>query len=78
MNFAKLCKLIDSAGSNSILIGDFNFPCIDWIYETTSWKSVRFFYSTKEHLFDQLIDFPTHVLGNTLDLLLSNRKKFEY
>ena len=48
MNIGELCKLIDSAGPNSILIGDFNFSCIKGTYETPSRKSGPFFDSTKD------------------------------
>ena len=30
-NTHELCKLIEGAGPNSLFIGDFNFPAIDWL-----------------------------------------------
>lgn len=48
-NTTELCKLIEKSGPNSIFIGDFNFPAIDWVY------------------------FKTHIRGNVLDLVLTNK-----
>ena len=32
LNTVELCRLIESSGSNSLFIGDFNFPSINWKY----------------------------------------------
>jgi len=73
LNTEELCKLIESSGTNSLFIGDFNFPSIDWKYETSNKKCSQFLQCVKDNLFEQLIDFSTHTGGNTLDLLLSNQ-----
>ena len=72
-NTHELCKLFNNARGNSIFIGDFNFPSIDWTYETADRKSRAFLESTKENMFEQMIDFKTHIRGNVLDLLFSNQ-----
>ena len=72
-NTHELCKLFNNARGNSIFIGDFNFPSIDWTYETADRKSRAFLESTKENMFEQMIDFKTHIPGNVLDLLFSNQ-----
>ena len=67
-----MCKLFENAGGNSIFIGDLNFPSIDWTYETAYRKGRNFLKSTKENMFEQMIDFQTHIRGNVLDLLFTN------
>ena len=39
INTHELCKLFENAGGNSIFIGDFNFPSIDWTFETADRKA---------------------------------------
>ena len=72
-NTDELCKLISTAGKNSIFIGDFNFPGINWEFETSDRKGASFLKSTKDNYLEQLIDFKTHIRGNTLDLLFTNQ-----
>ena len=71
-NTDELCKLIEKARKNYIFIGDFNFPGINWEYETSDRKGANFLQCTKDNYLEQLIDFKTHIRGNTLDLLFSN------
>ena len=49
-NTHELCKLIDGPGPNSLFIGDFNFPAIDWLHETSNRKSSIFLETTREKL----------------------------
>ena len=70
-NTKELCKLIESAPENSIFIGDFNFPSIDWKYKTADKKCEEFLQCTKDCEYDQLVDFKTHIRGNLLDLVLA-------
>ena len=72
-NTAELCKLFENNKDNSIFIGDFNFPGINWSDLTSDRGSEQFLNCTLNNHFEQLIDFPTHVRGNTLDLLFSNK-----
>ena len=72
-NVEHLCDLISSAPDNTLIIGDFNFPGIDWTnYTAKDAKSRLFLETIEEHEFNQLIDFPTHIKGNILDLALTN------
>ena len=71
-NIKELCKLFEVAGKNSLFIGDFNFPDIDWLYQTSDRKSNAFLQSTIEYQFEQMVHFKTHVRGNILDLVLTN------
>jgi hypothetical protein len=58
---------------NSILIGDFNLPDIDWISGTAvSRSSNEVLEAATASGLVQLVDFPTHIRGNTLDLVLTN------
>ena len=72
-NTNELCKLLEKSGPNSLFIGDFNFPSIDWIYETSDNKSINFLQCTKDLNYEQFVDFQTHIRGNILDLVLTNR-----
>ena len=56
-----------------IIIGDFNFPDIDWdLLSGFSLASNQFCDLVFQTGLSQLIDQPTHKHGNTLDLLLTN------
>ena len=62
--------------SNTILLGDFNFPDINWQnISSSSTTSNLFFEFVTDHCLHQLIDHPTHVRGNTIDLVLSKSCK---
>ena len=59
--------------NNTILLGDFNIPEINWsTLNATSPFSHSFCNLTHSANFIQLITEPTHKLGNTLDLVLTN------
>ena len=62
--------------SNTILLGDFNFPDINWQnISSSSTTSNLFCEFVTDHCLHQLIDHPTHVRGNTIDLVLSKSCK---
>jgi hypothetical protein len=50
------------------LIGDFNLPDVDW-FEGTSSAVIE---AADEAMLEQIVDFPTHIKGNCLDLILTN------
>ena len=68
-----------------MLLGDFNYPGINWktdpptLKPSTHTKSLHqaFIDTALEHNFVQLIKEPTHMLGNTLDLILVKRITIE-
>jgi len=77
-NTAELCKLFENNKDNSLLIGDFNFPGINWFELTFDRGSEQFLNCTIYNNFEQLISFPTHLRRNTLDLLFSKNLKIYY
>lgn len=54
-----------------IIVGDFNFPSIDWDLLTSSTANFSndFLLLTQEYGLLQLVLEPTHIIGNTLDLV---------
>jgi len=73
INLAELCKLIRDADENTIFIGDFNRPGIDWERETSKEaKAQEFLEAVVEGGLQQLVNFPTHTKGNVLDLILTD------
>jgi hypothetical protein len=71
-NCDKLNEILENAPNNSILIGDFNYPGIDWDNLTSDNKSLTFLNTCIDKNFSQYVDFPTHSRNNILDLVLSN------
>jgi hypothetical protein len=58
---------------NTILIGDFNLPGIEWHKEQSKDAKGRILLEAAlEGGLQQLVDFPTHTKGNILDLILTN------
>ena len=57
---------------NTILIGDVNLPDINWLDGTSTSRGRRILETTLEEDLAQLVNFPTHVKGNILDLVLTN------
>ena len=59
--------------NNIIIVGDFNYPDIDWFTLTgTNLNSSSFCDLIFDINFVQLVDAPTHIAGNNLDLVLTN------
>ena len=71
-DMAGLINLIQNVTPNSILIGDFNIPGIDWHTGRAAGRAGEFLDAAEEKFLEQLVDFPTHTKGNTLDLVLTN------
>jgi hypothetical protein len=71
-NTDELCSLIDRLEGDTIMIGDFNFPEIDWRNNVTTMRSQSFLDVITANQYQQLVHFPTHTKGNTLDLVLTN------
>ena len=64
-------------GTN-VLIGDFNFPDIDWANGTSGSRGRDFFDTTTEMFLEQHMDGPTHASGNVLDLILTDQEGLIY
>ena len=69
-----ICFLSDIVTQHAcILLGDFNFPDINWRNLSSATPSGNLFCEfVFDHNLVQLVDSPTHVKGNTLDLVLCN------
>ena len=68
-----LSDIMSSHCNDTILLGDFNMPDIDWsTLSSSSHHSASFCDFTFNYNLSQLIDKPTHIKGNTLDLILTN------
>ncbi len=68
---AELSGLISESKDNEVYIGDFNLPGVDWANGGRG-REAAFVDAMQSKLMHQLIDFPTHVRGNILDLLITN------
>ena len=71
-NIDLLSELFYTYDNDTLSIGDFNFPSIDWSTFNSDNKTQIFVDAVLENDFTQLIDFPTHIRGNILDLALTN------
>jgi hypothetical protein len=68
-----LVDLVRQADQNSVLLGDFNLPGIDWAEKgAASGQERKFLQACVESNLEQVVDFPTQVRGNILDLVLTN------
>ena len=68
-----MIEIVEKTEKNTFLIGDFNYPSIDWERGTAAGRKARdFLMSMEEKLMAHLVDFPTHTRGNTLDLVITN------
>ena len=68
-----LAEMVRSSPANTLMIGDFNLPGINWEELTAnSGKGAQFLDACMERGLEQLISFPTHNKGNILDLVLTD------
>ena len=58
---------------NNIILGDFNLPNIDWKTLNCDRKSQRLIDISTTKSLVQIVDFPTHIKGNILDLVFTDR-----
>ena len=70
-NIGNLAELIRTCDKKSVIIGDFNFPDMNWEAGTASARTRIVAEAVEERNMEQLVTFPTHVKGNILDLLLT-------
>ena len=59
---------------HNALIGDPNFPDIDWAMGTAGSKGRKFHEATTEMFMEQLVNEATHRSGDTLDLILCDQE----
>jgi Reverse transcriptase (RNA-dependent DNA polymerase)/Endonuclease-reverse transcriptase len=68
-----LAQLIRNVPVNTVMVGDFNLPGLDWVKgEARGAGADEVLEACNEKFLEQLVDFPTHLKGNTLDLILTN------
>jgi hypothetical protein len=68
-----LADCIRGTGSNSVVLGNFNLPGIDWRdWTATSGWEKQFLQACEDVGMEQFVDFATQKRGNTLDLILTN------
>lgn len=67
-----LCDIIERADNNSLIIGDFNFPGINWELHTAENKCRPFLHCVENKFLTQMVDFSSHLKGNILDLALTD------
>ena len=71
-NSEELCKIMRNFDNQTILIGDVNLPEINWSDRTSAARGREVLTTAQTENLEQLVDFPTHIKGNTLDLVLTN------
>ena len=71
-SIAELAEVIREAERNSIFIGDFNLPEINWQTGKTTTRSQVFLDAIEDSAMEQLVSFNTHIKGNLLDLVVTN------
>jgi len=71
-SIVELTNLVKSAKGNTVFLGDFNMPSIDWNGGGGRGRERDFQEAVEECFMQQLVDFPTQVRGNILDLLITN------
>ena len=69
---SELANLVRTAGKDSMLIGDFNLPDIDWQAGTAKGRSREFLEAVEDCMMEQMVEFSTHIRGNCLDLIVTN------
>ena len=73
-NDAALYKYIREMQGTNILIGDLNFPDIDWANGTAGSRGRKFHEATTEAFLEQHVEEATHTSGNILDLILTDKE----
>jgi hypothetical protein len=72
-NLEALAELISNTRKNTIIIGDFNLPGIDWEEGRAAGAGKRILDAATAAGMEQMVKFPTHNKGNILDLILTDR-----
>lgn len=66
-------QFVSNLTRRSVVVGDFNYPNIEWSSAgTSSQEGWSFLDATYKSFMMQLVDFPTHDAGNMLDQMLTN------
>ena len=70
-NNEHLFQLLREVKSASLVVGDFNFPSIDWGSSSGVGESQSLVDLSLDKFWNQLVAFPTHKNGNILDLVFA-------
>ena len=71
-NNAKINDFISHVEQNAVIVGDFNYPSINWDLLNGNPQERDFLEILSEKHLHQHVSFPTHNSGNILDLVLSS------
>ncbi len=71
-SITELTELEKAAEKNSVFIGDFNLPDMDWEGGVARGRTAGLMEAIEDGFMEQLVDFPTQVKGNILDLIVTN------
>ncbi len=71
-NMDSLCDLVETAEEKCLFSGDFNLPGINWSTGQADARSRQFLEAAQDRGITQLIEQPTHIKSNLLDLVLTN------
>jgi hypothetical protein len=71
-NVQYLCELLQNLDQNTLVIGDFNLPDIQWEAKIAGPKGRPLLDTVLDQNLDQLVNFATHDKGNILDLVITN------
>ena len=71
-NNSRLNELLRTVPRNSVIVGDFNYPSINWELLSGNTHAMEFIDAIGENFLSQHVSFPTHDCGNILDLVISN------
>ena len=69
---ARLAALIRGARENTVFIGDFNVPDINWTTGESSARTAELVEAVADAAMEQMVPYSTQVRGNILDLVLTN------
>ena len=71
-NNMQINQLIRDIPENSVILGDFNYPNVNWELLTANGHATDFLDAVNENFLTQHVTFQTHDGGNILDLVMSN------
>jgi len=71
-SITELATIVRGAEKSCVFIGDFNLPLIDWEAGTARGRSEELLEAAHDRMMEQLVEFPTQVKGNTLDLVITS------
>ena len=70
-----LCELLSKSERPAVIVGDFNYPDIDWINMTArNEQSKKLVNVIGDNFYNRHVEFPTHVSGSLIDIVLSSEQ----